>query len=77
MSIYQVGVINGPSRAALQAAVCAPDHQHVAFATDEGSFEAQIDACEDLGGNEAWCRPPGTSCVRSVPEPRALIHWHI
>jgi hypothetical protein len=53
MSIYQVGVINGPSHAALQAAVRAPDHQYVAFATDEGSFEAQIDACEDLGGNAA------------------------
>ena len=52
MSIYQVGVVNGPSEAALQAAVGnGREHQHVAFATDEGSFEAHIDACEDLGGN--------------------------
>ena len=52
MSIYSVGVVNGPSKAALQAAVGnSREHQHVAFATDEGSFEAHVDACEDLGGN--------------------------
>ena len=48
MSIYSVGVINGPSRAALQAAA-GPNH-HLAFATDEGTFEAHVDACEDLDG---------------------------
>ncbi len=52
MSIYSVGVINGPTKAALQAAVSnSREHQHVAFATDEGSFEAHMDACEELGGN--------------------------
>ena len=52
MSIYSVGVVTGPSKAALQAAVGnRSEHQHVAFATDEGSFEAHVDACEDLGGN--------------------------
>ena len=52
MSIYSVGVVNGPSKAALQTAVGnSREHQHVAFATDEGSFEAHVDACEDLGGN--------------------------
>jgi hypothetical protein len=50
MSIYSVGVINGPSKAALQAAVSnSRDHQHVAFATDEGSFEAS--------GYLGTCRP--------------------
>ena len=52
MSIYSVGVTSGPSKAALQAAVCnSRDHQHVAFVTDEGSFEVHVDACEDLGAN--------------------------
>jgi hypothetical protein len=52
MSIYSVGVINGSSKAALQAALGnGQGHRHVAFATDEGSFEANLDACEDLGGN--------------------------
>jgi len=52
MSIYSVGVINGPSKTALQSAVNnSREHQHVAFATDEGSFEAHMDACEELGGN--------------------------
>ena len=52
MSIYSVGVTSGPSKAVLQAAVCnSRDHQHVAFVTDEGSFEVHVDACEDLGGN--------------------------
>ena len=41
MSIYQIAVINGPTRAALQAAVGKSREHHVAFATDEGSFEAQ------------------------------------
>jgi hypothetical protein len=52
MPIYQVGVINGPSKAALQSAVGNNrEHEHVAFATDEVSLEAHLDACEDLGGN--------------------------
>lgn len=52
MSIYQLGIIKGPPRAVLLAAMGnAREHKQVAFDTDEGSFEAQIDGCDDLGGN--------------------------
>jgi hypothetical protein len=51
MSI-QVGVVNGPSKPALQAALGnSREHPYVAFAIDDGSFEARIDACEELGGS--------------------------
>jgi hypothetical protein len=52
MSIYQLGIIKGPPKAALLAAMANDrEHKHVAFETDEGSFEAHIDGCDDLGGN--------------------------
>jgi hypothetical protein len=35
----------------LQAAVSKSREHHVAFATDAGSFDAHIDACEGLGSN--------------------------
>jgi hypothetical protein len=52
MSIYELGVTNGPSKVALQAAVSnARNHQHVSFDTEEGPLEAHLDACEEVGNN--------------------------
>jgi hypothetical protein len=45
MSIYMLGVIDGPSLAALQGSI---SRAHVSFDTDEGRFEAHIHVCDML-----------------------------
>jgi hypothetical protein len=52
MSIYEVLIVDGPQKAALQK-VAASDNgtRRVSFETDAGPLQAQIDTCDDLGDN--------------------------
>jgi hypothetical protein len=54
MSVYEVGITNGPSKAALQT-LLKKDQQdrQVTFDTEEGRFEARLAACQDLEGQAA------------------------
>jgi hypothetical protein len=45
MSIFELGITNGPLRAALKASA---EPQRVWFDTEEGRVEAHLDACEEL-----------------------------